>query len=73
LQGQDRIFTFFCKFSHAEKDLEKVQVLGIKRTNCSAFLLMSLFDEIFVKNVWKYLKTAILLENFVKNDLEKEN
>jgi hypothetical protein len=71
LQGQDRIFTFFCNLSHAERDLEKAQLLWIKRTNYSAFLLMSIFDEIFDQNSsfrWLLVTDSDVLEEiFVEN------
>jgi hypothetical protein len=75
LQGQYRIFTFFCKLSHVERerDLEKAQLLCIKRTNYSRqlFLLMSVFEEIFDQNSsfrWLLLTdSGVLEEIFVKN------
>ncbi len=77
LQGQYRIFTLFCKLSHVERererDLEKAQLLCIKRTNYSRqlFLLMSVFEEIFDQNSsfrWLLLTdSGVLEEIFVKN------
>ncbi len=71
LQDQDRILTFFCKLSHAERDLGKAQFLWIKTTDYSAFLLISIFDEIFEKNSsfrWLLLTdSGVLEEIFVKN------
>jgi hypothetical protein len=71
LRGQDRISIFFCKLSQTDRDLGKAQILWIKGTNYSAFLLMSALTRFSTKTAVFVGIFSLILVCFRRN-LRKE-
>ncbi len=67
-EWKKKLLSFFCKCRFFN------EIFDQNSSFCWLLLPDSgVLEEIFVKNVWKIsVKTAILFENFVKTDLEKE-
>ena len=70
LQGQDRIFTFFCKLSQTDRSCKSTNFMN-KRNKLLSFSTNVGFDEIFDQNStfrWHFLTdSGVLEEIFVKN------